>query len=230
MPAPSNTAIETVSGLVVDLANPKSEDFRISDIAWSLSREARFGGHTITETPYTVGQHSVQVAKLIETALSKKSPLYEALLEFCKDDLETILFINDMHEDVQTEVIKLGLLHDASEAYLRDLPSPVKNLPGLREAYLAVEKTIMAQILVAFNVRLEGPILDMAWKIVRWADLYSLTVESYHFMPSRGSWWPAEYRLKIGLADLQKFENPKPALQVYEEFLSHLEYLNDGRR
>ncbi len=46
-----------------------------------------------------------------------------------------------------------GLLHDASEAYLVDIPRPVKYLPGFREAYLQLESGLMAVICERFGLR-----------------------------------------------------------------------------
>lgn len=57
--------LETVSGELIDLANPDPASIKINDIAWGLSRIPRFCGHTITEVPYSVAQHSIAVANQI---------------------------------------------------------------------------------------------------------------------------------------------------------------------
>ena len=49
--------IETFSGILFDLENPKSTDIRLVDIAHALSATNRFAGHC--KQPYSVAQHSV---------------------------------------------------------------------------------------------------------------------------------------------------------------------------
>ncbi len=219
------TAIETVSGRLVDLADPKPEDFEASDIAWALSREPRFGGHTITSEAYTVGQHSLRVSELIIQALTEKHPLHKTVLIYFERNDGMLKWIENMTDmDARRWVAKLGLLHDASEAYLRDLPSPVKNLPGLKEAYLAVEKKVMDQILWRFDLALYDTQLGMAWQLVHWADIYARTVEAYHFMPSRGAHWASNQ--KVSLVDIQEFQLPRPQMKVYHEFLAKLQELS----
>lgn len=224
------TSIETVSGKLVDLANPKYEDFTIQDIAWGLSREPRFGGHTITELVYSVGQHSIQVSKIIQ-AIFERGSIRDA---FFSHDLSKSASVQDLMSCHRPEALDrgapkwlmmFGLLHDASEAYLRDLPSPVKALPGLKEAYLAVEKKIMNVILVKYCVpAVEGNDFEAGQSIVHWADLYARTVEAYHFMPSRGAHWHSHQ--KVSLVDLQRFELPKKSIVVYQEFLDQFEWLD----
>jgi len=51
--------ILTHSGVTIDIDCPDVELMDIGDIAWGLSRQARFGGHTMTSTPYSVAQHSI---------------------------------------------------------------------------------------------------------------------------------------------------------------------------
>jgi uncharacterized protein len=219
------TAIETVSGRLVDLADPKPEDFEASDIAWALSREPRFGGHTITSEAYTVGQHSLRVAELILFALTEKHSLHKTVIAyFAKDDMMLKWIDNMTDMDTRRWVVKLGLLHDASEAYLRDLPSPVKNLPGLKEAYIAVENKVMDQILIKFELPQHSESLHFAWRLVHWADIYARTVEAYHFMPSRGAHWASNQ--KVSLVDIQEFQLPRPQMEVYHEFLAKLQELS----
>jgi 5'-deoxynucleotidase YfbR-like HD superfamily hydrolase len=40
---------------------------RLTDIAWSLSRQPRFAGHTITRLPYNVAHHSVFVSEIVQS-------------------------------------------------------------------------------------------------------------------------------------------------------------------
>ena len=49
-----------------------------------------------------------------------------------------------------------GLLHDASEAYLSDVPAPLKELPPL-EAYRAAERSLQGTIAARFGLAPEQP-------------------------------------------------------------------------
>lgn len=102
--------IKTISGIYVDVFEPKPEMFVIEDIAHALSMIPRWGGHS----PWflSVAEHSRVVA-------------YETK----GDKLE-------------------ALLHDASEAYLMDLPRPIKrNMPE----YKAIEDGVMKVIAEKFG-------------------------------------------------------------------------------
>lgn len=220
----SSTTIETVSGTLVDVADPKIEDIMALDIAWALSREPRFGGHTITKYPYSVGQHSIQVMSILSKAFGADGVLTQALVDYLteREDKEALGFLANCNNVCPTYVLLAALLHDASEAYLRDLPSPVKSIPGLKEAYAAVEKKMMDAIFTKFDVFIfvDEDVQSITWRLVHWADLYARTIEAYHFMPSRGSFWNSNQ--KVTLSGIQEFEVPRPALEVYQEFLECL--------
>ena len=49
-----------------------------------------------------------------------------------------------------------ALLHDASEAYMADVPGPVKHSPGM-EGYRALEARVMASIMATFGLPAEEP-------------------------------------------------------------------------
>lgn len=87
-------SIRTVSGLYVNVFEPKPEMFCIEDIAHALSMQPRFGGHL--PKFYSVAQHSVNVAFRL------------------------------MKMGCDCEIRFAGLMHDASEAYLLDVPRPIK--------------------------------------------------------------------------------------------------------
>lgn len=83
--------IRTISGIYVDILNPKPEMIDIYDIAHALSNMPRFGGHL---------------------------PVFYSVAEHCLSVCDEVF-----------ERYQLGaLLHDATEAYLLDMPSPIKKL------------------------------------------------------------------------------------------------------
>ena len=116
--------LETVSGKFIDILDPTPEDILLEDISWSLSRQARFNGHTISEQPYSTGLHSIFVADMI---WGKTQDPYNA---------------------------QFGLLHDSSEMVISDLPSPVKHIPALRDQIDKIENNILNIINLKFVGRL----------------------------------------------------------------------------
>lgn len=70
-----------------------------------------------------------------------------------------------------------GLLHDASEAYLVDIPRPVKHARGM-EGYRVIEGTFMRAVCERFGLPLEMP------ESVRHADEVLLATEARDLMPA----------------------------------------------
>ncbi len=91
------------SGKVVDLMNLRPEDVNIEDIAWSLSQQCRFNGHT--KFFYSVAEHSVLVAKRVET----ESPVIrlQALLH---DAAEA--YLGDIIQPVKVLFPAIGILEE----------------------------------------------------------------------------------------------------------------------
>ncbi len=119
---PLHNWIETITGEAVDLTTPSPATVRIGDIARSLSRIARFTGHTLGDEPYNVALHSVWVADVLET--ERGSGPLTALL---------------------------GLLHDAHEAYTGDISSPMKRAVG-HAAIAAIQGRLQQAIHVALGL------------------------------------------------------------------------------
>lgn len=111
------------SGLLVDLVDPKPEHISIEDIAWSLSRTARFNGSTGGEFVYSVAQHSVWVSMAIQ--------------QFWGRDASFAL---------------KALLHDAHEAYTGDIVTPMKRMESLHPAIAEIEERLQRTIHVALDV------------------------------------------------------------------------------
>jgi hypothetical protein len=118
---------------------------RVSDIAAGLAREARFNGHTHTPNgaAYSVAQHSVHGHGGGGTPgrpgdAGSGSPGREPL------------FPNPHGQQGPAGpgvAVSQALFHDASEGLgLRDLPSPVKQLPEMA-GYRALEKGVMDAVM-----------------------------------------------------------------------------------
>ena len=111
------TTITTFSGKSFDFENPQPDMIAIEDIAHHLGNVCRFAG--ATGVHYSVAQHSIMVAGLA-----------------C--EMVTL-------PERQPEVGLYGLLHDASEAYLGDVPTPWKQVVGM-ESYRQMEERTMRAI------------------------------------------------------------------------------------
>ena len=201
--------LETVTGKVVNVIEPSPDQICIDDIGWGLSRMPRFCGHTITEVPYNVAQHSVFVGREVYNILTHTEE-YPELMEFFHD----IAGLSNSPIHV-IETVMMAVLHDASEIYTGDIPSPVKQIPELRAIVKKVEHKLMAAIYQAFN--LPEP-TELQEKIIKHADKIAQKIEAHAFMQSRGNHWPNMPH--ISLEKLQKFESPKKALESYHEFMT----------
>ena len=112
-----------------------------------------------------------------------------------------------------------GLLHDAAEAYINDLPSPVKHLPEIHAVISKLEDMLMLTIYEALGI--ETP-TEEEYSIVKIADKHQQAVEAYNFMYSRCSDWNLP---KVNFKKLQEFEDPMTSIQAYDFFLEFYEFL-----
>jgi uncharacterized protein len=114
-----NNVIKTYTGKYIDITNPKTTDINIRDIAHALSNIGRYNGHY--PRFLSVAEHSLNVEKQIVKRYPNATP----------------------------EMRLHALLHDASEAYLCDLPRPIKN--GFK-AYYGYEQTFIDVIFKKFGL------------------------------------------------------------------------------
>lgn len=116
-----------------------------------------------------------------------------------------------------------GLLHDAAEAYMNDLPSPVKHIPEIHAVISKLEDKLMLTIYQALGIE---PPTDEEEQIVKIADKHQQAIEAYNFMHSRGQDWNLP---KVTFKKLQEFEQPLTSVQAYDLFLSYYDLLNAER-
>jgi 5'-deoxynucleotidase YfbR-like HD superfamily hydrolase len=145
--------LSTYSGIELNLLAPTPGMIDIGDIAIGLAHECRFAGQI--NCFYSVAQHSLLVADIIIS----KAPEYF------------------------TEVPQLALealLHDATEAYLKDLPSPLK---ALLPEYRAIEHDLDLAIRKRFGLpqeRNRAAIVE--------ADRIALATERAILKPNSPEW------------------------------------------
>ena len=123
----SNEWISTYLNKRVFPFDPDKNTIAIDDIAHSLAMICRWGGHALTY--YSVAEHSVRVADFLYAQAVKSGKSL--------DESKRIAF--------------LGLMHDATEAYVGDIPRPIKGsmflktprgMEGFRETEAHVYKVI----------------------------------------------------------------------------------------
>ncbi len=177
--------IMTYTGRTIDFLNPEPAEISIEDIAHGLAQECRFARQC--RTHYSVAQHSVHVASMMQQS------------ELWGDGLQT-----------SKEVIKMALLHDAAEAYLGDVPRPLKKLlPDYRQ----IEDRVHAAIASRFNLA-----LTYVPKSVKDFDAAILGAEGKALMPSG---WDDFSGFPIGNIEIV----PLPAMAAKEMFLLWFEML-----
>lgn len=215
--SPSDDAsmlIETVSGKKINVTRPMANDILIEDIAWALSRIPRFAGHSITEIPYNVAQHSVYVSELLEELL-RASPNF-SIDEELRACVAEVVAIGD-----HSKLLLKALFHDGHEAYTGDIPSPIKRIPELKQTIALIEGRLDHAIFSKLGL---DELSESERKLVTFCDKLAQSIEAYQYMPSRGKDWNLP---SPTLVRLQKFPGPKTAIQSYEDFLSHYKYLSE---
>jgi 5'-deoxynucleotidase YfbR-like HD superfamily hydrolase len=142
---------------------PEETQINLSDISYALAHINRFGGHS--DPPVTVGAHSIVVMMIVERYLAGA------------------FWIDGLTKD---RILLTALLHDAQEAYLGDVPNPLKAaLPD----YVALEAKWVERMGEVY------PLVSLEdWPIIKTADRAALILESdlfkrpglshYHDYPS----------------------------------------------
>lgn len=104
-----------------------------------------------------------------------------------------------------------GLHHDDSEAFLRDVPRPIKHHPSMAP-YRAAEKKVQGAAYDAFGVVLTDTIVER----VRWADEAALGWEAYALLKGGPQGWvPEQGHAASGIWVDRNFESPKFIQALY---------------
>ena len=166
LPAPGASPepwLQSFTGRKVTPLDPKPEQLDVRDIAHALSNLCRYTGHVARF--YSVAEHSVRVAMfLLEGDPAPVTPGMDPQRLAC-----------------------FGLMHDASEAYLQDIPRPLKIQPAFA-FYRAAEEKLQVMIYQAVGLTDPEPVE------VKHADRVLLNTERLELLgPPPESWgeWPA---------------------------------------
>ena len=148
--------ILTATGAQVDLELMAADSLSLLDVAHALALVNRFGGHT--SRPYSVAEHSVHVSSIMERDLGIRHPA--ALLA--------------------------GLMHDAHEAYVGDIATPMKQILGPR--WHGMEHRAAQRVQHRFGVLAAS----VGWRAdIKRADLIAQATERRDLMPAAGPDWPS---------------------------------------
>lgn len=131
-----------IAGKLIDLNSPQSLSIEV--VASTLARNCRFNGALRDDVPviwHSVADHCVLVSELLQ----------------CRDG--------------DPNLAKLGLLHDAHEALIGDIPTPVKRWFRIEEQ----EKALEMRVLEYFGMGRHATAQAMAR--VKQADIEALRIE-----------------------------------------------------
>lgn len=172
--------------------DPRPENIDIQVIAQSLSQKVRFGGHG--RPFYSVAQHVVLVKNIVE--------------EYAPTE--------GVSKYVTFQAARHALVHDAHEAWLVDLPSPLKKQPAIRQVWREWEALWDAVIFETLDVE-DTPEIR---QLVKTADLVAMRLEGEHIMPTPpNDWeWPghgASSEKVIQLAEEHRMIDASPARGVW---------------
>lgn len=201
VPRTEHNFIRTYTGRKFWPLNPEIEEISIQDIAHALSLICRWTGHTYCF--YSVAEHSLRVSRYAE-----KLALAEFAYLPASMTLERVFF--------SREIALWGLLHDASEAYLCDMPSPLKHASDLGQLYKQFESQLMQGVADRFGMSREIP------QIVKAADATLLNTEARDLMGLASS---AAKDWNLDGIRLPELIHPIDAQKAEVEFLRRFEEL-----
>lgn len=165
----------------------------IEDVAHSLARIVRFTGHV--KTWYSVAEHSLRVCELAMVLSEKES------------------------DDERARIAKWALLHDAAEAYIGDINSPLKKwLRRHTNALEELEARIMDQVRVQLELEGDAP------AIVKQCDMILCATEARDLMPDAHTGWLATLP-----EPLPRTIIPMPVHHAEHAFLTAYARLSEGQ-
>ena len=154
----TNAWMQTFTGKVFEPMNPQPEQVDILDIAHGLSHICRFSGQC--SEFYSVAQHSAMASHVVA--------LLDGFLLLSAEDRARMQLV--------------ALLHDASEAYIVDVPTPIKRHLG---GYKEIEAGVMRAVARKFD--LDIAVFDHP--LIHEADAVMLATEKRDLMGPEPQPW-----------------------------------------
>lgn len=146
--------IVTAHGAEVDLSYTRPELITLRDVSHALAQINRFNGHC--RRPYSVAEHSLLVLEIVQQ-------LYAPASVHCR---------------------LAALMHDAHEAYVGDMATPVKHLVG--EPWHVLEHRVERCLRSAWA--LHAASYEFA-DTIKQADLIALATERAQLLPKSPGLW-----------------------------------------
>jgi hypothetical protein len=194
-----NPWIITASGSKLFFLDPATHAINLGDIAQCAGNICRFTG--ATSQFYSVAQHSTFVGRLVKKMLDDEGV-----------DRESVEYWDQ---------ILAGLLHDAEEAYVNDLSSPLKTV--IRGKYTWIATGIRRVIFEKYGI-------DWAYynKTVKDADNIAIVVERYYLIPDHPD-WPKVAKSEMEYPPLTEM-TPQRATQEFADALRYAMLMRDTYR
>lgn len=178
----------TFTGKVIDPENLKPEDIDPIDIARSLSLQCRYGGQVMRF--FSVAEHSLNVMHHVHSVYKAHDrPIAPA------------------------NIALAALLHDASEAYMCDIPTPFKKL---LPQYYELEAKVMKVVHKRFNIVLDELDSSLIGRCDREALDYEMPALFNYDQESTDPYYPPEL----------KYYTPDQAFSIFLNTLLRLEKEN----
>ena len=209
--------LQTFTGKRIDLINPTREMVDIEDIAHSLSMICRYNGHC--RDFYSVAEHSVMVEAmgsqiLLRREAERNSGKFSAPPKPTSEIVQQSLAL---------------LLHDAAEAYIGDLTTPLKRglesvggdvvypPPDAKSSKIEeLERRWLLAIGEAFGL---GARLADPSDVMRQADEKVMSVEvPMLFHPVQSCWWDVRSRPRSGEMVIQCWTPAEARRQFISRF------------
>lgn len=188
------TYIQTYSGKILCFDRMDPNSICITDIAQALAMQTRFVGQCAKH--YSIAQHCVLVSIIMEK-------MYYSTYRRSEEALMAALY---------------GLMHDASEAYMGDIPAPLKRMPQL-QGYNELEERLLDIILAKYNVE----ITNKSRSILAIADRHILADEvSACMLDGRSFDWDMDASLVPQYIDRIK---PWGASIAYAKYIKRFKFL-----
>lgn len=188
MPDKSQIYMVTNSGVKFFPFDVEPEMINIEDISHALSRICRFNGHP--DDHYSVSQHSVLMAR-----------------DMC-----------EQYDEPSSELRLKTLLHDSAEAYISDVPAPIKT--AISDELPNLEDSILESIFERFGLSTD-PFLP---KEIKEMDVQILKQEKTDVLKDNAHSWgledvevPAEADL-AGIEGWTYEESREEFLRLFEKF------------